>query len=163
MAVLDRHTLPYYGKGTKFMKIVIIDGQGGKMGSLLIEKLKSSSLFQEQEVSSRPSVYAIGTNSIATAAMLRSGADYGATGENPVIVNTKDAQIIAGPIGILAADSLLGEITPAMSVAIGQSTAQKVLLPVNRCNHYVVGVSELSMQDLITQAVNFILTFIKEP
>lgn len=140
------------------MKIVIIDGQGGRMGSLLIEKLKASALFadasaqQEQDLT----LVAIGTNSIATAAMLRSGADAGATGENPVLVNCRDANIIAGPIGILAADSLLGEITPAMATAIGQSSAEKVLLPVNKCCHHVAGVKDLPLQELIAEAVEMI-------
>ncbi len=132
------------------MKILIIDGQGGKMGSLLIEKIKSSPLLSEAEI------IAIGTNSIATAAMLRAGAHAGATGENPVIVNCKDATVIAGPIGILAADSLLGEVTPAMAIAVGQSSAPKVLLPVNKCNHHVAGVPDLSMQELVADAVKLI-------
>ena len=140
------------------MKIVVIDGQGGRMGSLLIEKLKSSPLFvdasgkQKQDVT----LIAIGTNSIATSAMLRSGADAGATGENPVLVNCRDADIIAGPIGILAADSLLGEITPAIAAAIGQSAAEKVLLPVNKCCHHVAGVKDLPLQELIAEAVELI-------
>ena len=132
------------------MKIVIIDGQGGKMGSLLIEKIKNSSTLSGAEI------IAIGTNSIATASMLRSGADAGATGENPVIVNCRDASVIAGPIGILAADSLLGEVTPAMAVAVGQSSAQKVLLPVNKCNHQIAGVQDLSLQELVAEAVKLI-------
>lgn len=129
------------------MKIVIIDGQGGKMGSLLIEKIKASSTLSKYEI------IAIGTNSIATAAMLRAGADAGATGENPVIVNSKDADFIAGPIGILAADSLLGEVTAAMATAVGQSSAQKILLPVNKCNHHIAGVQNLTMQELVSDAV----------
>ena len=129
------------------MKIVIIDGQGGKMGALLIEKIKASSLLSDAEL------IAIGTNSIATAAMLRAGADAGATGENPVVVNSKGADFIAGPIGILVADSLLGEVTPNMAVAIGQSAAQKILLPVNKCNHHIAGVQNFTMQELVTDAV----------
>ncbi len=137
------------------MKIIVIDGQGGRMGSLLIEKLKASALFTGalDKPNNNLSLIAIGTNSIATAAMLRAGADAGATGENPVLVNCRDADIIAGPIGILAADSLLGEITPAMATAIGQSSAQKVLLPVNKCCHHVAGVRNLSLQELIPEAV----------
>ena len=129
------------------MKIVIIDGQGGKMGALLIEKIKASSLLSDAEL------IAIGTNSIATAAMLRAGADAGATGENPVVVNSKGADFIAGPIGILVADSLLGEVTPNMAVAIGQSAAQKILLPVNKCNHHIAGVQNFTMQELVSDAV----------
>lgn len=146
------------------MKIIVIDGQGGRMGSLLIEKLKASALFTE--ASGNPehnlSLIAIGTNSIATAAMLRAGADAGATGENPVLVNSRDADIIAGPIGILAADSLFGEITPAMAVAIGQSSAQKVLLPVNKCCHHVAGVRQLSLQELVLDAAAIVEAIIKQ-
>lgn len=146
------------------MKIIVIDGQGGRMGSLLIEKLKASALLTE--VFGKPehnlSLIAIGTNSIATAAMLHAGADAGATGENPVLVNCRDADIIAGPIGILAADSLLGEITPAMAAAIGQSSAQKVLLPVNKCCHHVAGVRELPLQELILDAAAIVETIVKQ-
>lgn len=133
------------------MKIMIIDGQGGRMGSLLTEKTKNAAIPGAQ-------IYAIGTNSIATAAMLKAGANYGATGENPVLVNSRDADYIIGPLGIMAADSLLGEVTPAMAVAVGQSSAMKILLPVNKCNHHVVGVSsEYSMSELAEQAVRYLL------
>lgn len=133
------------------MKIMIIDGQGGRMGSLLTEKTKNAAIPGAQ-------IYAIGTNSIATAAMLKAGADFGATGENPVLVNSRDADYIIGPLGIMAADSLLGEVTPAMAVAVGQSSAMKILLPVNKCNHHVVGVSsEYSMSELAEQAVRYLL------
>ena len=106
------------------MKLVIIDGQGGKMGRTVIEQLKKNLPDLE--------IYAIGTNSIATSAMLKAGADYGATGENPVIVGARTADIIIGPIGIVIADALMGEITPSMATAIGQSPAYKILIPVNR-------------------------------
>ena len=113
------------------MKIVIIDGQGGKMGKSVIEQLKKR--FPSLET------YAIGTNSIATSAMLKAGATYGAT----------DADIIIGPIGIVMANSLLGEITPAMATAIGISKAYKILIPVNRCNHYIVGCQNSTLSDYI--------------
>ena len=93
-------------------------------------------------------IIAIGTNSIATAAMLKAGADAGATGENPAIVGSRTADLIIGPMGIVIADSLMGEITPRMAVAIGQSGAKKLLLPVNRCQHYVVAVSYTHLQPL---------------
>lgn len=127
------------------MKTVIIDGQGGRIGSLLVEKLKSSGIDTE--------IIAIGTNSIATAAMLRSGADAGATGENPVVVACRDADFIMGPVGILAADSLLGEVTPVMAQAVAASYAEKILLPINKCNLHVVGAKELTVPALITEAV----------
>ncbi len=123
------------------MNIVIIDGQGGKMGQSVIVQLKKShpELF----------ITAVGTNSIATSAMLKAGADAGATGQNPVIVASRQADVIIGPIGIVIADSLLGEITPAMSEAIGKSSAYKILIPVNKCNHHVVGCDSLSLTEAI--------------
>lgn len=127
------------------MKIVIIDGQGGKMGQSVIAQLKKS--FPDLPV------IAIGTNSIATSAMIKAGADGGATGENPVLVATRDADIIIGPIGIVIADSLLGEITPAMAEAIGKSRAYKILIPVNRCNHYVVGWEGMTLTESIALVI----------
>lgn len=125
------------------MKIVIIDGQGGRLGALVTEEIKRHL--------PQLSLLAIGTNSAATAAMLKAGADLGATGENPVIVAARDADVIIGPIGILAADALLGEVTPAMAVAVGQSPATKLLLPMNRCQNQVIGVKPLSMTELVTE------------
>lgn len=127
-------------------KVVVIDGQGGRIGSQLVEKIKSS--FPAAEV------VAIGTNSTATAAMLRAGADAGATGENPVVVNSRNADAILGPLGIVVADALLGEVTPVMAVAVGQSPATKILLPVNRCNHYVVGQGNQPLPTLVQAAVD---------
>lgn len=124
------------------MKIVVIDGQGGKMGRTVIEQLKSS--YPDLEI------YAIGTNSIATSAMLKAGANYGATGENPAIVNSQDADIIIGPVGIVMANSLLGEITPAIAAAIASCRAYKILIPVNRCNHLIVGCRNCSLTEYIS-------------
>ena len=123
------------------MKITIIDGQGGKMGKAVIEQLKKA----------HPDIklYAIGTNTIATSAMLKAGADYGATGENPCIVHARDSDIIIGPIGIVLADALLGEITPAIATAIGASKAYKILIPANRCNHYIAGCVNASLGEYI--------------
>ena len=101
-------------------------------------------------------LYAIGTNATATAAMLKAGADFGATGENPVLVACRDADFIIGPLGILSADSLLGEVTPAMAVAVGQSHAQKLLLPVNRCNNHIIGTADLSVSQLIDETISFL-------
>lgn len=137
------------------MKIVVIDGQGGRMGSAVIEQLKSS--LPEYEI------YALGTNSIATSSMLKSGADYGATGENPVLVNTADADIIIGPMGIVLADSLLGEITPAMACAVGKSHAYKILLPVNRCNHHVVGCQDMPLSESIRLVTEEVKKYLQTP
>jgi len=123
------------------MKITIIDGQGGKLGKTIVEQLKK--MHPEQEL------YAIGTNCLATSAMLKAGADYGATGENPCIVNAQDSDIIIGPVGIVVANALLGEITPAIATAIGASKAYKILVPTNRCNHYVVGCNEVGISENI--------------
>ena len=133
-------------------KIIVIDGQGGKIGSLLVARLKTET--------GQAVIIAIGTNSIATSAMLKAGADFGATGENPVLVNCRDADIIVGPIGIVISDSLHGEITPAMAVAIGQSNAIKVLLPINRCNHTIVGCRDLPIPELIETAIKHILSIL---
>lgn len=127
------------------MIIMVMDGQGGKMGKSIVEQIKKR--FPEDEI------LAIGTNSIATAAMLKAGADAGATGENPAIVGSRRADIIIGPMGIVIADSLMGEITPGMAVAIGQSQAKKVLIPVNRCQHFVVGCRDLPLGDYVRLAM----------
>ena len=132
------------------MKIVIIDGQGGRMGGLLAEKIKKAAIPGAE-------IYALGTNSAATTA----GADYGATGENPVLVNCRDADYIIGPLGIMAADALLGEVTPAMATAVGQSRAMKILLPVNKCSQHVVGVTDYSMSELTEQALSYLLSCIQ--
>lgn len=130
------------------MKVVVIDGQSGRMGQLFIERAKSASLPCQ--------IMAVGTNAIATSAMLKAGADNGATGENPVLVACRTADIIVGPIGILAADSLMGEISPTMAVAVGQSPARKLLLPVNQCNNIVAGVPNLSLGKLMDEAVELL-------
>lgn len=134
------------------MKIVVIDGQGGRIGSLLIEKLKLSEIDAE--------IIAVGTNSIATASMLRAGADAGATGENPVLVNCRDADFIMGPVGIIAADSLLGEVTPAMASAVASAHGKKILLPVNKCNLHIIGAKELTIPVLISESVSYLQSFL---
>ncbi|MBO4394229.1 MAG: DUF3842 family protein [Spirochaetales bacterium] len=130
------------------MKIVVIDGQGGRIGKTIIEQLKQADPSCE--------VLAIGTNSLATSAMLKAGADNGATGENPVVVACRAAEVIVGPIGIIAADSMLGEITPKMAEAIGQSSARKVLVPVNKCFE-VAGVQQMSLSQYVSEAVRLVL------
>lgn len=127
------------------MKAVVIDGQGGRLGQMIVEAICKEELSLD--------LYVVGTNSIATSAMLKAGASQGATGENPVIVACKDADVIIGPIAIVSADSLLGEITPAMAVAIGQSKALKLLLPVSHCDNQVVGVKNLSMGEMVKETV----------
>lgn len=115
--------------------LLIIDGQGGGVGRALVEQIKK--IKPECEIT------AIGTNAIATSAMLRAGADKGATGENAVKVCAAKAAVIAGPIGILMANAMLGEITPEMAAAIGMSDAHKVLIPSARCGVHIAGQSAL--------------------
>lgn len=127
------------------MKIIVIDGQGGRMGKMIVEELKKALPSYE--------LIAIGTNNTATSAMLKAGAEYGATGENPVIFNCTDADIIIGPLGIVVANSLLGEVTPSMATAVGQSKAIKLLIPINKCNNVIIGVSDLSYGEYISLAI----------
>ena len=118
------------------MTILVIDGQGGKLGRTLIENIKKN--FPTVEI------MAVGTNSMATSAMLKGGADRVATGENPVVVACRSAQIIVGPVGIAMADALLGEISPVMANAVASSNAHRVLIPMNLCDTYVAGVNSTS-------------------
>lgn len=128
------------------MKIVVIDGQGGNIGRRIVEEIKAKKTGCE--------ILAIGTNSTATALMMKGGADVGATGENPVVLASRDADVIIGPIGIILADSMYGEITPRMAEAIGASRARKILIPINKCVT-VAGVDEsMSISDYIKIAVD---------
>ncbi len=115
------------------MTILVIDGQGGKLGRGLVESIKRA--FPDIDI------MAVGTNSTATSNMLRGGAVRVATGENAVAVACRSADIIAGPIGIAMADALLGEISPKMANTVAGSDAYRVLIPMNLCNTYVAGVS----------------------
>ena len=130
------------------MKILVIDAQGGGLGKQLIAAIKEKMPYA--------AVTAVGANAAATAAMLIAGADQAATGENAVIVACRKADVIVGPLGIAIADSLLGEITPAMALAVAQSPAKRVLLPLNRCDNIIVGVSEHSLGGLVQEAVDTI-------
>ena len=126
------------------MTILVIDGQGGKLGKSLVESIKKS--FPQVEI------MAVGTNSTAAEAMRRAGADQVATGENPVVVACRHAQIIAGPIGIAIADALMGEISPARANAVASSGAYRVLIPMNLCGTYVAGANQKSsviMEDAV--------------
>ena len=136
------------------MKVVVIDGQSGRIGQLFIEKVIKAQLPCE--------LVAIGANALATSAMLKAGASMGATGENPVVVACRTADVIVGPIGILAADSMLGEITPIMAAAVGRSDAKKLLLPVNLCNNIVIGTQALSLSKVLEEAVEVLRQILSE-
>ena len=127
------------------MKIVIVDGQGGKLGKLLVEQLKQHC--------PQATIYAAGTNSIATATMLKAGADFGATGETPVLRAVMAADVVLGPLGIVVAHAILGEVTPAMAEAVGGCRARKLLIPMNSCGVFVAGVQELSLSAYVAQVV----------
>jgi len=121
------------------MRIAVIDGQGGGLGKAIIERLKN---IGEDGIK----IIALGTNSIATANMIKTGAKDGATGENPIVYNAPRVDIIMGPIGIIVANSMLGELTPKMAEAITESSAEKILIPFNKCSVYVTGVVEDTLQ-----------------
>jgi len=128
------------------MNILVIDGQGGKLGKQLCEEIKKRV--------SNATITAVGTNSIATLAMQKGGADVVATGENPVLVALRKADVVMGPIGIVVADALLGEITPKMAQAIGSAGMPKILLPIGKCNNIVAGVKNASYDELISDAID---------
>ncbi len=135
-------------------QIVIIDGQGGGFGRALIEKLR------QQEV--RGTILAVGTNSMATSAMLRAGADAGATGENAAVVASRSADIIAGPMGIVMADAMLGECTAAIAAAVARSDAARVLVPVTRCRTYVAGAENKTLGQYVEDAACLIRGLLEE-
>ena len=131
------------------MRIAVIDGQGGGMGRTLVEKLRN-------EFRDSIEIIAIGTNSLATSAMIKAGANEGATGENAIVYNAARVDVIIGPIGIIAANSMLGELTPAMAAAIAESPAKKVLIPVSKCNISIAGVKNEPLQNYIEAAVKLV-------
>ena len=135
------------------MNIVIIDGHGGMLGAQLVKEIKER--FKSVTIN------AVGTNSLATASMLKAGAHYGATGENPVIVACRKADVIVGPVGIVIADSLGGEVTPKMAVAVGQADAVRILIPMNKCANLVAGVANVSTGALIEDVLTKLATVVE--
>ena len=127
------------------MNILVIDAQGGGVGRQLVTAIKQNI--------PKASVTAVGTNSTAASVMLKAGADHAATGENAVIVGCRNADIIVGPIGIIIADAMYGEVTPKMAAAVAQSSAKRVLIPFNHCDNIIVGVPDFSMGKLVQNAV----------
>lgn len=127
------------------MRLLVVDAQGGGIGKQVVAAVKKQ--IPQIEIT------AVGTNSTATSVMLKAGADHAATGENAVIVGCRNADIIVGPIGIVIADSLYGEITPAIATAIGQSSARRILIPMNHCDNVIVGVDDLGIGRLLTSVL----------
>lgn len=128
------------------MNITVIDGQGGQLGAQLVKEITAR--FQNINLT------AIGTNAIATAAMLKAGAKNAASGENAVVVACRKADVIIGPIGIVIADALLGEVTGRMALAVSGADAVRILIPLNKCETLVAGVSNLNTSDLIADALS---------
>lgn len=137
-----------------YMQIAVIDSQGGGIGKTIIEKLRT-------EFGQEIHILALGTNALATALMLKAGANEGATGENAIVVNAPKADMIIGSIAIIAANSMLGELTPLMAKAIAESPAKKVLIPLNRCQIYVMGVSNEPLPHYVEDTVNFVKNVIR--
>lgn len=135
------------------MRIAVVDGQGGGIGRAIVEKIKAA--MPEAEV------LALGTNSAATGQMLRAGADDGATGENAIVHNMKNVDVVVGVIAVINANSMMGELSPKMAEAIGESKAFKVLLPINRCNIHVVSVEDVPLSVHLDNAIKAIKNFSK--
>lgn len=130
------------------MNILVIDAQGGGLGKQIVSAIKKS--YPDRKIT------AVGTNSVATSNMLKAGADHAATGENAVVVGCRKADIIIGPIGIVIADSLFGEITPKMATAVGRSNAKRLLIPMNQCDTMILGNMSLSVNDAITNILGYL-------
>lgn len=134
------------------MKLLVIDGQGGGIGAQLIQTLKDIEKLD---------IIAVGTNSAATSAMRKAGALKAATGENAIVVNARSADIIVGPIGIVIADSMLGEVTPKIAEAVGSSSALRILIPFQNCGSTIIGVRETNTGRLIKEAAETIEQLLK--
>jgi len=131
------------------LRIAVVDGQGGGIGKAIVEKLR-------KEMPEDVEIIALGTNSSATALMLKAGANEGATGENAIAYNADKVDVIIGTIGIIVSNAMMGELTPVMAKAISESPARKILIPLNRCNIDVVGVKSEPLPHHIDNAVSMI-------
>jgi hypothetical protein len=136
------------------MVIAVIDGQGGGIGKALVERLRKA-------LGGDADIIALGTNPLATSLMLKAGASAGASGENAIAVTAPKADVIAGSIGIIAADSMLGEVTPAMARAVASSDAVKVLVPTNRCGIIVAGIGNQPLPYYIDAAIETVISIVE--
>ncbi|ABN52247.1 MAG TPA: DUF3842 domain-containing protein [Hungateiclostridium thermocellum] len=136
------------------MKIAVVDGQGGGIGKAVVEKLR-------KELPEDTQIIALGTNALATTLMLKAGANEGASGENAIVFNAPKVDIIVGPIGIISANSMMGELTPLMAAAIAESPARKILIPLNRCNIEIAGVKNEPLPYYIEHAVEMVKKYVE--
>lgn len=136
------------------MTVLVIDGQGGKLGKLLCELISSKC----------PDCFltAVGTNTAATASMLKGGAKKAATGENSVVVMSKKADVIIGPVGMIIADSLMGEITERAAIAVAKSDAVKIMIPSDRCGNIVAGTKDIPLSEMAEDAVQKLLDLLSD-
>ncbi|KJS83750.1 MAG: hypothetical protein JM58_12180 [Peptococcaceae bacterium BICA1-8] len=131
------------------MRIIVIDGMGGGMGAQLVQSLV-------RELGSDVEIWALGTNAIATAAMVKAGASKGATGENAIRISARSAQVIMGPLGIIVPNALMGEITPEIAEIISTLSCRKILLPVNQPHVELVGFESRPLNELIKEAIQLV-------
>lgn len=136
-------------KGAPLSVLIVMDGQGGGIGRAIIRRLRDA--FGEDV-----EILALGTNSVATSQMMKAGANRGATGENAIVRTAPEADIIIGPLGIIIANAMMGEVTPEMSKAIGSSKALKVLIPLTQERVEIMGLSGEPLPHLIDQIIEII-------
>ncbi len=134
------------------MRIAVIDGQGGGMGKVIIEKLR-------KEFADQLDILALGTNALATSAMLKAGANEGATGENAIVYNVSEVDLITGSLSIIMANSMLGELTPSMAQAITTSKTRKMLIPIFRGNLDIIGLPNEPFPHLVDKLIVEIKTW----
>ncbi len=137
------------------MLIMVMDGQGGGIGSTIIKRVRDK-MGDEIEI------IAIGTNSVATSRMMKAGANRGATGENAVKINSQKADIIVGPIGIVLANAMMGEVTPSMAEAVSSSGAPKYLLPLTQEKVKLMGMSDEPLPHLVDELIEHIKEVCKD-
>ncbi|SDY81570.1 protein of unknown function [Proteiniborus ethanoligenes] len=137
------------------MKIAVIDGKGGGIGSQIVERLKS---LKKDDIE----IIVLGTNSQATANMLRAGGNDGATGENAIVWMSHKADIIIGPMAIIAANSMMGEISPKMAEAIASSKAKKLLLPISKCNFEIIGLQNYQLKQIFDELIQRVKIILEE-
>ena len=134
------------------MNILVIDAQGGGIGKQLVARIKKEYPSEN--------IIAVGTNSIATAAMIKAGADQGATGENAVVVACRTADIIIGPVGIIITDAMLGEVTATIARSVARAKATRILIPFNMCDTLIAGIKDANTSNLINAAMESLRLYV---